>query len=75
LRPPLGLTIAPATYSDTGGVVGVVGVLVPGYLPGGVKMTRQQTSFYKIGKKIAIPLKATDRPTLPPLFLKEAPPV
>jgi hypothetical protein len=54
LRPPFGLTTAPATYW---GVAGVVGCW---YLPGGVKMERA-TGFYKIGQKIAIPLKATDR--------------
>jgi hypothetical protein len=60
LRPPFGLTIAPATYW---GVVGVMGVLVPRRWC----QKEAQHNIYKISQKNAILpgyLKTTDRPHL-----------
>jgi hypothetical protein len=63
---PCGLPITPAT---DWGVVGVMGLLLLLLVPrsGGVKMTRNKIQNDKIGRKTAIPLKATDR-LCPPFF-------
>jgi hypothetical protein len=61
VRPPLGLTIAPATYW---GVVGVMGVLVPRRWC----QNEAQQNFTKQAKKTQSYLKTTDRLRLPPPF-------